>query len=60
MAQDPSEPTADQIGLPGSGDPFELTTTAGHVFISGREVPRDTRQRQLLERYRDVNTMPRR
>ena len=43
-----------------SGDPFELTTTAEQVFISGREVPRDTRQRQLLERYRDVKTMPRR
>jgi imidazolonepropionase-like amidohydrolase len=43
-----------------SGDPFELTTAAEHVFIKGREVPRDTRQRQLLERYRDVTTMPRR
>jgi imidazolonepropionase-like amidohydrolase len=43
-----------------SGDPFELTTGAEHVFIKGREVPKDTRQRQLLERYRDVKTMPRR
>jgi imidazolonepropionase-like amidohydrolase len=35
-----------------SGDPFELTTGAERVFISGREVPRETRQRQLLEKYR--------
>jgi imidazolonepropionase-like amidohydrolase len=35
-----------------SGDPFELTTGAERVFIAGREVPRETRQRQLLEKYR--------
>ena len=35
-----------------SGDPFELTTGPEHVFIKGREMPKDTRQRQLLERYR--------
>lgn len=61
---------ADQIGSlePGkdadvvvwSGDPFELTTSAEQVFIKGLEVPQDTRQRQLLERYRDIKTMPRR
>jgi imidazolonepropionase-like amidohydrolase len=43
-----------------SGDPFELLTSAEHVFIRGQEMPKDTRQRQLLERYRDVTTMPRR
>lgn len=43
-----------------SGDPFELTTSAERVFIRGREVPRDSRQRQLLERYRDIATVPRR
>jgi imidazolonepropionase-like amidohydrolase len=43
-----------------SGDPFELLTSAEHVFIRGVEVSKDTRQRQLLERYRDVKTMPRR
>jgi imidazolonepropionase-like amidohydrolase len=43
-----------------SGDPFELTTSAERVFIEGREMPKDTRHRQLLERYRDVKTMPRR
>jgi imidazolonepropionase-like amidohydrolase len=35
-----------------SGDPFELTTGAERVFIKGVEVPRETRQRALLERYR--------
>jgi imidazolonepropionase-like amidohydrolase len=43
-----------------SGDPFELTTSAEQVFIRGREAPKDTRQRQLLDRYRDLRTMPRR
>ena len=39
-----------------SGDPFELTTGAERVFIKGVEMPRDTRQRALLEKYR---TLPR-
>lgn len=38
-----------------SGDPFELLTSAEHVFIDGREVPADTRQRELLERYRRLD-----
>ncbi|MBA2604056.1 MAG: amidohydrolase family protein [Acidobacteria bacterium] len=42
-----------------SGDPFELMTTAEHVFIKGHEVPPDTRQRQLFERYRDLRALPR-
>ena len=37
-----------------SGDPFELTNGAERVFIKGREMPRDTRQRALLERYRKL------
>ena len=37
-----------------SGDPFELTTGAEHVFISGREMSRDTRQKQLFEKYRVI------
>ena len=37
-----------------SGDPFELLTSAEHVFIKGQEVPPDTRQRELLQRYRKV------
>jgi imidazolonepropionase-like amidohydrolase len=37
-----------------SGDPFELTTGPERVFIAGREMPRDTRQRQLFEKYRVI------
>lgn len=37
-----------------SGDPFELSTAAEHVFIKGREMPADTRQKALLERYRTI------
>jgi imidazolonepropionase-like amidohydrolase len=35
-----------------SGDPFELSTRAEHVFIAGRQMPQDTRQKQLFEKYR--------
>jgi imidazolonepropionase-like amidohydrolase len=38
-----------------SGDPFELLTSAERVFVDGREVPADTRQRALLERYRRLD-----
>ncbi len=37
-----------------SGDPFELTTNAERVFIKGVEISKDTRQKQLLERYRVI------
>jgi imidazolonepropionase-like amidohydrolase len=37
-----------------SGDPFELTTRAEHVFIAGREMSMETRQKQLFERYRTL------
>ena len=37
-----------------SGDPFELTTGAERVFIAGREMSRDTRQKQLFEKYRVI------
>jgi imidazolonepropionase-like amidohydrolase len=37
-----------------SGDPFELTTGAERVFIKGVEMPKDTRQQALLERYRTL------
>jgi imidazolonepropionase-like amidohydrolase len=37
-----------------SGDPFELTTGPEHVFIAGREMPSDTRQKQLFEKYRVI------
>jgi imidazolonepropionase-like amidohydrolase len=35
-------------------DPFELTIGAERVFIKGVEVPRQTRQTQLLQRYRTL------
>lgn len=54
------EPGKDADVVVWSGDPFELTTGPEHVFIKGREMSMDTRQRQLLERYRHVKTMPRR
>src|SRR5688500_42968 len=37
-----------------SGDPFELTSTAEQVFIKGREMPMETRQTELLKKYRTV------
>ncbi|HET8623642.1 MAG TPA: amidohydrolase family protein [Gemmatimonadales bacterium] len=37
-----------------SGDPFEFSSWAEHVFIRGREVPRVSRQTQLRERYRKL------
>jgi imidazolonepropionase-like amidohydrolase len=37
-----------------SGDPFELTTNVEAVFIGGREISKDTRQKQLLDRYRSI------
>ena len=37
-----------------SGDPFELTTTAEQVFIKGREMPMETRQSELLKKYRTI------
>lgn len=54
------EPGKDADVVVWSGDPFELTTGPEHVFIRGQEMPKDTRQRRLLERYRDPKTMPRR
>ena len=37
-----------------SGDPFELTTSAERVFIKGQEVPKETRQSELLKKYRTI------
>ena len=37
-----------------SGDPFELSTSAESVFIGGREIPEDSRQEQLFDRYRNL------
>lgn len=41
-----------------SGDPFELTTTAEHVFIRGEEMPDDSRQKRLMRRYREAEILP--
>lgn len=52
------EPGKDADVVVWSGDPFELTTTAELVIIRGRVMPADTRQRELLERYRDLKRAP--
>lgn len=36
-----------------SGDPLELTSWVERIWIEGRELPVDSRQRQLRDRYRD-------
>ncbi len=38
-----------------SGDPFELTTAAERVFIHGREMSKETRQKALFEKYRTLS-----
>jgi imidazolonepropionase-like amidohydrolase len=37
-----------------SGDPFEFSTQAEHVFVRGREYHDRSRQDQLIERYRHL------
>lgn len=37
-----------------SGDPFELSTSAEYIFIGGREIPEDSRQERLFDRYRNL------
>jgi imidazolonepropionase-like amidohydrolase len=37
-----------------TGDPFELTTAAERVFIRGREMARETRQKALFDKYRTL------
>jgi imidazolonepropionase-like amidohydrolase len=37
-----------------SGDPFEFSSRAEHVFIRGREIPLVSRQTELLDRYRSL------
>ena len=37
-----------------SGDPFEFSSRAEHVFIRGAEVPLTNRQTELWERYRKL------
>ncbi|HEX9107291.1 MAG TPA: amidohydrolase family protein, partial [Longimicrobiales bacterium] len=52
------EPGKDADVVVWSGDPFELTTLVEHVFIKGREMPANTRQRELLQRYRTLDATP--
>jgi imidazolonepropionase-like amidohydrolase len=52
------EPGKDADVVVWSGDPFELTTLVEHVFIKGVEMPADTRQRELLRRYRVLDDTP--
>jgi imidazolonepropionase-like amidohydrolase len=37
-----------------SGDPLDTATRVEHVIVRGRELPLDSRQRRLLERYRTL------
>jgi imidazolonepropionase-like amidohydrolase len=41
-----------------SGDPFEPLTSVEHVFIDGREISYQTRQRALFEKYRSLDSRP--
>ncbi|MGH7613385.1 MAG: amidohydrolase family protein [Gemmatimonadales bacterium] len=37
-----------------SGDPLEFSTAVEHVYIRGREIPLQSRQTELLQRYRSL------
>ena len=41
-----------------SGDPLEISTQVERLFIGGRTVSKDSRQRRLLERYRVLPGTP--
>ena len=42
-----------------TGDPFEFSSVPQHVFIRGREIGTDSRQKRLLDRYRTLDgTLP--
>jgi imidazolonepropionase-like amidohydrolase len=49
------EPGMDADVVIWSGDPFEVTTPVETVFIEGKEMPKDTRQLELLRRYRQLD-----
>lgn len=48
------EPGKDADVVVWDGDPLEVTSYPEHVFIRGAEVPRDTRQLRLRDRYKDL------
>lgn len=41
-----------------SDDPFELMTSVEHVFIDGTQIEDDSRQKQLMRRYREREDLP--
>ena len=47
------EPGKDADIVVWDGDPLEVTSFADRVFIRGVEMPRDTRQTRLRDRYLD-------
>jgi imidazolonepropionase-like amidohydrolase len=49
------EPGKDADVVVWDGDPLELTSFPEHVFIRGTEVPQDTRQLRLRDRYKDLS-----
>jgi imidazolonepropionase-like amidohydrolase len=50
------EPGKDADVVIWSGDPFELSTTVDRVFIRGIEQSKETRQTELLRRYRTLSS----
>lgn len=50
------EPGKDADVVVWDGDPLDVTSAAEHVFIRGVEVPMETRQMKLRDRYKDVGS----
>lgn len=48
------EPGKDADVVVWDGDPLEITTFADHVFIRGAEIPMESRQTRLRDRYKNV------
>lgn len=49
------EPGKDADVVVWDGDPLETTSYPEHVFIRGAEVPKDTRQLRLRDRYKELS-----
>lgn len=49
------EPGKDADLVVWDGDPLELTSYPEHVFIRGTEMPQDTRQLRLRDRYKELS-----
>lgn len=49
------EPGKDADVVIWDGDPFEVTSFPTHVFIRGAEMPQDSRQLRLRDRYKDLS-----